>query len=83
MALADAAAEAALRYQTGLYDKIAAVASVFGGAKASSGLFCSYIVSAAYQFAGQNITPNGNPPATTTPADIENYPGFDDITQSL
>ena len=81
--IAKIAAKAALNYQTGKYDKIAAVASVFGGAKATSGLFCSYVVAAAYQFAGLNITPKGKPAARTTPADIQGYKGFNNITRSL
>ena len=81
--IAETAAKAALEYQTGSYDKIAAVASVFKGAKTNSGLFCSYLVSAAYLKAGLNITSEGKLPKTTTPADIEHFAGFVDITPSL
>ena len=79
--IAASAAGAAAEYETGRYDKIAAVASVFGGAKFGSGLFCSYVVSAAYASAGLNIVRAGKAPAATTPADIELSPHFDDITE--
>jgi hypothetical protein len=76
-----AAAEAS-RYETGRYDKMAAIASVFGGAKFDSGLFCSYIVSAAYVSAGQNIA-GGRAPRAATPAEIEQSGYFDDITATV
>ena len=50
--IAAGAAQAVLRYQAGEYDKIAAITSCFGGARTSSGIFCSYLVSAAYCAAG-------------------------------
>ncbi|SOC91758.1 Permuted papain-like amidase enzyme, YaeF/YiiX, C92 family [Rhizobium sp. AN5] len=81
--IAKAAAEIAVQYQAKRYDKIAAVASIFGGAKATTGIFCSYLVSAAYLAAGLNIAPHCSSPSATTPADIELSPDFEDITDQV
>jgi hypothetical protein len=83
-AIATAAARAALRYQTGEYDKIAAIASCCGGLKFTSGIFCSYLVSAAYCAAGLNLTSeSAKTPSRTRPVDIENSVYLEDVTDSL
>lgn len=77
------AANAALRFQTRKYDKIAAVASIAGGARVSSGIFCSYLVASAYAVAKLNITKTKKSPAATTPKDIQTSDHFDDITDKV
>lgn len=83
--IARSAALHAYRYCTQDYSTIAAAASVIPGWNVTpkSRAFCSYLVAAAYDVAGLNLTVERKLPQKTTPADIERSPHFDDITENI
>lgn len=63
--IAETAARAAQEFQIGRYDVFGAAAAPFGGLPKRQGVFCSFLVAAAYAKARLNIAnklPRGTPP---------------------